>query len=558
MLGIDMQPRRTFIKRTAAIASSLSLALQAGLGTACRTSERAGGVASVKAKRRRIIWNNDGDDLWAIAHDYKKPNWPTRYDSVEQFLRMRTSAVKGTQVDSISFCGFTDVPTWEFPLKNMEPLGPNPLDHVVTFAHQNGMEFMYSIRMNDVHCAVYPGVAYWPAFKLDNLHLLQANITREDFEQRFWPWVRGTTPDHPLGSLLGWWGQTREGELIERFRNSSLGPLAFSWPAYDYAHPEVRDHFLKVVEGACQHYDVDGIEFDFGRHPLLFKYGEERRNVPLMTDFIRRARQLIQDASRKKGKPILLAMRVPDTLALSLSVGLDVETWIGEGLLDILVPGFGSTPFSIPMEDWVGLGHQHDIPVYGSLSWMSLFAKPEAIRAAAYRLWDEGVDGIYFFNLLRPEQFGCLYEIGDPKQLSRMSKLYQIDPDRKKVGYMNSSCLPGQVPLVFSTQSGPSTARLTLKIADHSESASRVTIQTSWNAGVDGRRTALKLNGESLANPRPLPSDKDDKTAAVWSEFETKALRKGVNTFHVTVQPPSAGAAEPCVLQQLRVSISYS
>src|SRR5438552_1435651 len=161
MLGIDMQPRRTFIKRTAAVASSLSLALQASLGTACRTSERAGGVASVKAKRRRIIWNNDGDDLWAIAHDYKKPNWPTRYDSVEQFLRMRTSAVKGTQVDSISFCGFTDVPTWE---------------------------------------------------------------------QRFWPWVRGTTPDHPLGSLLGWWGQTREGELIERFRNSSLGPLAFSWP----------------------------------------------------------------------------------------------------------------------------------------------------------------------------------------------------------------------------------------------------------------------------------------------------------------------------------------
>src|SRR4030095_14862610 len=157
-------------------------------------------------------------------------------------------------------------------------------------------------------------------------------------------------------------------------------------------------------------------------------------------------------------------MRVPDSPALSLSVGLDVETWIDEGWVDALIPGFGTMPFSIPMDNWVDMGHRHGIRVYGSLSWMLLFDNPEAIRAAAYRFWDEGVDGIYFFNLLRPEQFGCLSEIGDPKQLSRTNKLYQIDSDRKKVGYMNSSCFPGQIPLVFSTESGPSTARLTLKI----------------------------------------------------------------------------------------------
>jgi hypothetical protein len=554
-----MHARRAFVRRSAALASSLAVALQGAIGTGCRTTERRGSAPkSAKGRRRRIIWNNDGDDLWAIAHDFDKPGFPRRYDSAEQFLGMRTSAVKGTQVDSIAFCGFTDVPTWEFPLKNMEALGPKPLDHVVDFAHRNGMEFLYSIRMNDVHCSVYPGVAYWPAFKLENLHLLQANITREDFEQHFWPWVRGTRPDHPLGSLLGWWGDGYEGEVIERFRRSSLGPLAFSWPAYDYARPEVRNHFLSVVEGACRHYDVDGVEFDFGRHPLLFKYGEERRNVPVMTDFVRRARQLVQEASRKKGKPIYLAMRVPDTLALALSVGLDVETWVREGLLDILIPGFGSTPFSIPMEEWVGLARRHDIPVYGSLSWMTLFSRPEGIRAAAYRLWEKGVDGIYFFNLLRPAQFGCLSEIGDPKQLARMNKLYQIDPDRKKVGYMNSSCLPGQLPLVFSAEAGPSTARLELEIADSPEEASRVAIQTSWSAGVEAARVGVRLNGEALVNPRPLPADKDDKTPAVWTEFETKALRKGRNSFQVTVHPGGAGRAEPQVMQQLRVSIAYS
>ena len=107
-----MQARRTFIKKSAALATSVTFPFQEGFRSASQSSGRTTPIATpVKGRRRRIIWNNDGDDLWAIAHDFKKPNWPTRYDSVEQFLGMRTSPLKGTQVDSISYCGFTDVPS---------------------------------------------------------------------------------------------------------------------------------------------------------------------------------------------------------------------------------------------------------------------------------------------------------------------------------------------------------------------------------------------------------------------------------------------------------------
>ena len=100
---------------------------------------------------------------------------------------------------------------------------------------------------------------------------------------------------------------------------------------------------------------------------MFFKLGEQRRNTPIMNDFVHLVRQTLDYYGEKRGRPILLAVRPPDSIELSLSAGLDPETWARNVWVDLMVGGSGLTPFSIPIREWVQLGHRYGIPVYGCL-----------------------------------------------------------------------------------------------------------------------------------------------------------------------------------------------
>ena len=538
-----MQNRRRFLKRTAAAARP-----QLCTDAACSQQQ-----TDEPPRKRRIIWNNDADDLAGIAQGLGRPNWPSSYDSVEQYLSLRMEGLKGTHVNSLAHCGFTTIPHWELPREKIQVLGLDPVQPAVKFAHDNRMEFFFSLRMNDVHCAVYSGLRYWSPFKLENPHLLQSRIYPDRFQETFLPWIKGESEEHPHTPLLEYWGDGGE-RTIDKFRNSSMGPISFSWPAFDYAQPEVRQRVLGVIEEASRRYDLEGIELDWCRHPLLFKYGQERRHVPVMTDFIHQVHQVLNKRETQRGRPVLLSMRVPDSPALALSVGLDVEEWVAQGWVDILIAGFGSLPYSFPVEEWVRLGHDHGIPVYGGLSWKHVFSHVEAVRGAAYRLWDAGVDGLHTFNFLDPSSsYASLSEIGDPEGLAHLDKMYQIDLDRKRVGYMNETLWPGQLPLSFTTQSGPARCDLGLKVADRPGKASRITVQTRWDQATRADRISWQLNGQAQPRPRAMTGDETG-----WFGWETHDLRRGENTFKVTVRRPETGEpSQPVTLEELRVWVRY-
>lgn len=553
---------------------------------------------SLKNRKRRIIWNNDGDDLATTANydaegaecrdnpGYHR--YPKCFKSVDEFLRLRMKGmIDGTQVDSIFYNGYGFVPNWEFPSENTKVLGPDPLTHAVKFAHDNGMEFFYSFRMNDIHLAVHQGLLYWSKFRMENLHLLQGNIDREWFERHVLPWARGLTKKHPLTDAY----EVGRNVLYPYYVGAK--PNTFrSWAAYDFAHSEVREYYLQLVQEACRRYDLDGIEFDWGRTPPFFKSGS-RCHAPVMTDFMRRVRQWLNDWGRKRSRAVLFATRVPDFPAEALSLSLDVETWLRDGLIDMVIAGFGARPFSYPLADWVNLGHAHEVPVYGCIENGRPFsAKPEVIRATAQRYWDAGADGVYLYNHfyeyydpnrpkdpdwpnldwpVPPRAEDTLHDIGDPKRLERLDKVYCVDDYGE----------PSQLPLLFTTQSGASTSRITLEIADDPKGASRLAVQTQWEAAVDVRRVdtvglgwldyeltqgeaavdinrvSWQLNGEPLSNGRPFVPKGEEEPG--WVEYETRTLKKGINTFEVTVHPTQNWKpTDGCLLKQVRVSICYS
>lgn len=525
----------------------------------------------MRSRKRRIIWNNDGDDL-CITANYNSPgierevqgkraplyaHFPKHFETVDDFLRIRMKGkIEGTQVDTIFYQGYTSKPNWEFPSENTKALGPDPLRHVVDYAHSNNMEFFYSIRMNDIHHAVHQGTHYWAKFMVENLHLLQGKVDREWFDEQVIPWMRGETEKHPLTDAweAGWKVFfPYEGSKPSNFR---------TWSAFDWGCREVRNYFLGVVKEACRRYDLDGIELDWSRTPPFFKM-EHRANAPVMTDFMHQVRRWLDGWGQERGKPVLLANHVPDSPTESLNIGLDARRWLQEDLIDILIGGFGGRPFSCAIGEWAHMGHEYGVPVYGCIeNGLPYQAKTNVIRATAQRYFEAGADGVamydhfYEVNSLplldpgiawpHPSKPQVLYEIGDPAGLRRLDKTYCVDMYGGLV----------MLPVRLSTESGSSTARIRFEVAEDPTEASHVTLQIQWAADVDISRVSFCLNNSPVPSGRPFvqENERDDQS---WYAHEVTSLRKGVNTLEVTAQPSDTGA-DKLLLKQARAAIRYA
>ena len=501
-------------------------------------------AASAKTTRkRRILWNDDGDDIRSVAfglpHLWHPDNpamvkLPARYSSVEEFLDFRLSALAGKQVDTLIYCGHFVSPVWEFPRDRIAALGPDPLQPVIDFAHKNAMEFFFSIRMNDTHSSFgHRGPEYRDAFRIANPHLLLSKTTQEEFDRIDLPWLRGDAVDHPLAGVL-----RRRGPASRDYQ---------SWLAYNYALAETRARFLSIVNEACRRYDVEGIELDWLRHPFFFPDGQERAHIPVMNAFVRQVRNAINEHARRRGRPILLAVRVPDSPERALAVGLDPETWIADGCVDLLIAGNGNAPFSAPFHEWVAICSPHGVPVYACMDRMeTVLARPAAIHAAAHRAWSKGVDGVSFFNHYVPGEYDNLRQAAG-SHLPRANKLYRIDPDHTAKG--NFTITPGQLPQHLSFASGSASLTLKIDIADDPKTAARVVLHTRWTPSLAPARVQCAVNGAPAtlipASVFPEPG---------WIDFGSRALRKGDNRIRFTVDDPRGNSAR---IDQALVSIEY-
>ncbi len=339
----------------------------------------------------------------------------------------------GTAVDAFLPCPqFSDDQFW-FPLKSAEPydgrqvpdgkfedkyfkrvagnvrsLVQQKLDPMVIWqerAHRNGLMFIPSLRMNDVH--------------KDYIDL--------------WP------------SLRSAWERKRQHLLIGKaIPNWYTHPYTHSW-AMDYAKAEVRDRKLTIITELCTVADVDGFELDFLRSGLFFRRGEETRGRDLMTDLVRRIRVMLDDLGRKREKTLRLVVRVPTSIKQCLQQGLDVPRWIRDDLVDMVVPMAGGyLDMTAPVEEFVALAQKTDCQVAGGLEYyIRGYIKPgqqgitnaslERLRAGAASFWDRGVDAIYLFNYDCHGQFPftggkrqALNEIHDHAKLAGTDQHYFV------------------------------------------------------------------------------------------------------------------------------------
>ena len=201
-------------------------------------------------------------------------------------------------------------------------------------------------------------------------------------------------------------------------------PLAFSKDygnLFDYSHKEVRDFRFAVFEEAILlHQDIiDGFELDFNRVQVFFPREKNEEGTKLMTALLRKMRNRLNLLAKQKGRPMHLFVRVPPSTAACNLAGLDIQTWIKEGLVDLVTPSQLMTlAHDMPIQDMIELGKQHGVQVYPSLFPRTSFRKAllptangygmdlpygrianlaELLGAAAnYRMM--GAQGFYLFN----------------------------------------------------------------------------------------------------------------------------------------------------------------
>ncbi len=377
----------------------------------------------VKNRQRRVIYDNDGDDAAAF------PLGRTR--SIENILALRTSFLKDYPVDTITYSvtrsGFDHLVTrtsvgelayaGEATYQNLtqwlhEEMNTDALQLQIDYANEHDTEIFVGLRMNDIH---------------DVTH-------RPETPSPFYSPYKSAHPEF----LTSW----MDAEARQDLNSQMFG----AWSSYDYTHQEIRDRFFDIVDELLTDYQVDGIFFDFNRDGILFKsaaLGQEVTDTErgYMTALFEDIRARAEAVGRQRGRPILIAVKVPDSVSYCRETGIDLEEWLDEELVDLVIGGLHIDPW----EDMAAFCHARGAKYYASVEPDLIYTGkvPAVVErnnsaghlANASAAMAAGVDGIQYFDL--------------SSETSVKTLMY---PDMESIQYANKRYFPTSTSNVNSAQ----------------------------------------------------------------------------------------------------------
>ena len=203
---------------------------------------------------------------------------------------------------------------------------------------------------------------------------------------------------------------------------------------WDFSFQGVRDYKLSILREVAEDYDFDGIEIDYARVCPVLPPGRQWENRDSLTDFMRSLRAMLLEVEEKRGRPFLLAARVPENLQGCHFDGLDVETWAQEELVDLFVMGVRS--FDVDIGDFRRICAGTNIKLYPCFDdnhSSDGYQHPplEVFRGVLANWFQQGADGVQTFNwgytsrYYGPEFFGgkTIDELlSTPKRLSPVAE----------------------------------------------------------------------------------------------------------------------------------------
>ncbi len=509
-------------------------------------------------KKYRIIHNNDGTDALGNYWFHKRPLCVAD-------LNAYVDMVSNSQVTTFMMCSGSDFPYYRSKYNrlfcddkngtlicgndtasyrnfkkfytnflNLEKEGTDLIAASLNRAKKNGMEAFITYRMNDLH-------------------------------------FNDTTSHCPLLYTDFWYNHP------QYWINDGTPGFNASW-ALDFAHKEVRAHKLAMITEQLQKYDmIDGFDLDFMRFIVYFKQGQGRKNAPLMTQLVKDIRAKVDSVSARRGKKILLSVRVPPTIEICIDKGLDIQEWIRLKLVDFVSIGvhWRGDP-SLPVAKFRKELGAPNIPIYASID-DGGYRQRETyshgmLRGMASHILTQGADGLYLFNQyygeynskyngnIHPEEGGqicrvnapsLLKEMGSLKTLEYRNKIYCLNDSSGEYGMVPVSPLPLQV-------SANATAKADIFVGDNPAKTipkeAILFLRTNHLANFD-----LQVNGIAIANQKSEYVQLYDRTRGLQKGEQeyafivpAKCLKQGYNT--ITFKEKGSNAFR---IKRLEIALKY-
>ena len=247
-------------------------------------------------RRRRIIFNNDGDDVFRLGKDGMRDHLLSNNQRTgdyqitpEDLLEVRTKNLVGSHVDALWYwgsCGMKiyfdrnnpfgklycveDGPYYRRgfePYKELDvQCGKDNLEIMIDFCREQGWEIFYSNRMNDIHESYFDG--RMQVIKLENPQ-----------------WCLGTK---------------------EEAKKFSYPDPRSMWTSMNFEIPEIRQMTVDALREVCKSYDIDGIELDYWRHlnnfpEMVRSEPVKPENLQLMNQLMRDIRKMTEEEGLKRG-----------------------------------------------------------------------------------------------------------------------------------------------------------------------------------------------------------------------------------------------------------------
>ncbi len=360
----------------------------------------------------------------------------------------------------------------------------------------------------------------------------------------------------------------------------------------DYQYRGVRESVLDFAAEFLERFDVDGLELDWMRWCHVFQPSEAKQNAPLLTEFVGQCRTLLDNAALKRGRQrLLLGVRVPQTMEECQTLGFDIAAWVRSGAVDFVCPSdFFHTDFNIRTEDFVELVQGTNCRVYPSIHPMISRGNEhhchtlESYRAAAHNYYAFGADGISVYNYQYhwredmgsvdawPRALTSLASLRDPQEVAAGQRHYLFHPlwpgpATAKLG----TCPTGvdkNMQMKLDRQTRVLTGTLPFRIAEECADANLlVTLKFKASGMAIGDELELSLNGSPIS-PTQIRRvfDEDGQTAQegrVLPPFfvyqiplSSPPAKFGDNSFSVSLNTNPTAADSVVTVQELEVSVT--
>jgi hypothetical protein len=375
------------------------------------------------------------------------------------------------------------------------------------------------------------------------------------------------------------------------------------WPhgLWNLAVAEVREYILNVLRRLAEKYAFDGFQLDFARHVPCLPPGRQWALRGHVTELLRMVREMTLEVAAKRGRPVLLAARVPRSLAGCRVDGFDIEAWARENLVDILT--LASRSIEVDLAGYRRATAGKNIKLQPCFDDHHApdgyrYAPIEVLRGVFANWWQQGANSIVTFNWSNAPAEACrkagcspgpathrqaYLEGGSPQSLRGKDKVFVVERRGGypwAEGYFNHN---DDAPLPVKLVGNGTPTIVSLRIADELKalagSVKQLTLRTVYFGAEESDEFELKFNDQALTirvrdaawkdpqifSPRRQPDsggtgdykvDPGQRLLRLECSLSPQHCAVGENRVAVRLKR-AAESAVPVVLEKLEVHVTY-